>query len=214
MALLGIAAVLAGGVYVIRQWQAATPSAPLPSPTPVTQAQAQPPLFESWLRFEPVDDEARQTLGDQYVDAMLGHQVFRVPPPGVPPMLARSLLLDDDNLLLSSGRRLWNRELLYQPGLAGLFCYVHSTYCVRRLFDVTFTIGEEPAVIFDNQYRIERYPSHTTVRYALPGIRVDEHKFITYDDQAVAAFEAQSRDGRAHQLTLEVIAPYPPVPNG
>ena len=42
---------------------------------------------------------------------LLGHQVFQVPPSGLPAERARDLLLDDDHLLWSSGRRLWTREL-------------------------------------------------------------------------------------------------------
>jgi len=193
-------------------WWART-SGPAPSVvSPPSPPPPGPPLFERWVRHESVDERSRAALAAYFIDAILGHQVFRIPPAGLPPMLGRALLLDDDDLLLSSGRRLWNRELIYQPGLAGTFCYIHSTYCLKRLFDVSFSIDGVPAVIYDNQFVIERFPSHTTVRYSLPGVTVDEHKFITYDDRAVAAYEIQSRDGRAHNVTLEVVAPYPPVP--
>lgn len=177
-------------------------------------APAGPPLFERWARLDPAVQKNRDLFARHYVDAMLGHQVFAVPPRGIPPQLARELLLDDDELLLSSGRNLWSREMKHQPGFAGKFCYGHSTYCLKRLFDVTFYVDGRPAVIYDNQYAIERYPSHTTVRYALPEVQIDEHKFITWDDRAVAQYEARSRDGKPHEVTIEVVAPYPPIPMG
>ena len=198
-------AVIAATAYYL--WRPVPSVLPPPSiPTTGT------PLFSRWLEFEPVADADRAGLNERYVDAMLGHQVFRLPPAGLPSTLARALLLDDDTLLLSSGRRLWNRELLHQPGLAGTFCYTHSSYCIKRLFDVSFTIDGVPTVIYDNLYRIERYPSHTNVRYALGGVTIDERKFITYDDRAVADYSVQSRDGRTHEVMIEVTAPYPPVP--
>jgi hypothetical protein len=171
-----------------------------------------PPIFARWLQFEPDAVKANPAAADGYIDAVLGHQVFRTPPRGVHPQIARQLLLDDDKLLLSSGRRLWTRELAHQPGLAGEFCYGHSTYCLRRLFDVSFSVDGHPVVVYDNQYWIERYPSHSIVHYELPPIGVDERKFITWDDRAVATYAFTSADKRPHRVTLEVIAPYPPVP--
>jgi len=172
-----------------------------------------PPLFSRWIRFEHVSGNARTQLNDHFIDAVLGHQVFRLPPGGIPRQTAQQLLLDDDELLLSSGRRLWNRELLHQPGLAGQFCYAHSTYCLKRLFDVTFFIDGRPVIVYDNQYAIERFPSHTRVRYQFPEISIDEHKFITYDDRAVASYAVRSNDEEPHDVTIEVVAPYPPIPS-
>jgi hypothetical protein len=170
--------------------------------------------FARWLRFEPASVRSQGGAADRYIDAMLGHQVFRIPPRGLHPQLSRQLLLDDDKLLLSSGRRLWTRELAHQPGLAGEFCYGHSTYCVRRLFDVSFAVDAKPVVLYDNQYRIERYPSHTAVHYDFAEVAIAERKFITYDDRAVASYEVTSRDGKPHQVTIEAIVPYPVVPGG
>src|SRR5262245_19489873 len=76
-----------------------------------------PPMCARSLQFEPDAVKANPAAADGYVDAVLGHQVFRTPPRGVHPQIARQLLLDDDKLLLSSGRRLWTRELAHQPGL-------------------------------------------------------------------------------------------------
>ncbi len=178
-----------------------------------TAAPIGPPLFERWLGFEPAEVRADAKAQNAYLDAMLGHQVFRALPAGVPASVARGLFLDDDKLLLSSGRRLWTREFAYQPGLSGEFCYGHSSYCLRRLVDVHFAIDGRPVVVYDNQYAVVRYPSHTTVRYQFPELAITENRFITWDDRAVATYTATSADGQAHDLTLDVIAPYPPVPN-
>jgi hypothetical protein len=180
------------------------------SATPASNA---PPTFARWLQFESDAVRANRQAGDFYVDAVLGHQVFRTPPRGVHPQIARQLLLDDDKLLLSSGRRLWTRELAHQPGLAGEFCYAHSSYCLRELFEVSFAVDGQPVVLYDNQYWLERYPSHTIVHYELGNIAVDERKFITYDDRAVATYAVRSTDKKPHTVTLEVIANYPPVPS-
>ena len=203
-ALLGL---VVAGYYV---WRTApgTPEQPVAAPTPRAGA----PLFARWLQFESEAVRANPIAADQYIDAMLGHQVFRLPPRGVHPQIARQLLLDDDKLLLSSGRRLWTRELAHQPGLAGEFCYGHSTYCLRRLFDVSFSIDGQPIVVWDNQYWLERYPSHTIVHYELPHVSIDERKFITYDDRAVATYALTSTDKQPHTVTIEVVAPLPPVP--
>ena len=190
-----------------------TPRAPGPSPTGSTvAAPSGPPTFARWLQFEPDAVRANPAVGDRFVDAMLGHQVFRLPPRGVHPQIGRQLLLDDDKLLLSSGRRLWTRELAHQPGLAGEFCYGHSTYCLRRLFDVSFSVDGQPVVLYDNQYWMERYPSHTIVHYELPHVSIDERKFITYDDRAVATYAVTSTDKQPHTVTLEVLASYVPIP--
>ncbi len=207
MAALLTAVGLAGAGYFLWSTPSARPPHP-PGPVP------EPPLFASWLQFEPEVVRSQALLGENFVDAMLGHQVFSLPPRRMPAQLARQLLLDDDKLLLSSGRRLWNRELPHQPGLAGEFCYVHSTYCLKRLFEVTFAIDGKPVVLYDNQYWIERYPSHTTVHYQMPGVSIDEDKFITYDDRAVTTYAIRSRDERPHTVTLEVLAPYPVLPGG
>lgn len=189
-----------------------SPTATAPPATP--QAVDTTPLFAHWLRFEPPEMASQAGIADYYVDAVLGHQVFRMPPRGLHPQLAQQLLLDDDRLLLPSGRRLWNKELLHQPGLVGDFCYVHSTYCLKRLFEVSFSIDGSPAVIYDNQYSIRRYPSHTTVYYQVEGVIIEEHKFITYDDRAVASYDIRSSDDKPHQVTLEVLVPYPRLPGG
>lgn len=191
----------------------ATVAAPPPLPEPGAAAGG-PPLFARWLTFEPAAVQTHAAAANQYIDAMLGHQVFRYPPRGLHPQLARELILDDDTLLLSSGRRLWTRELAHQPGLAGEFCYGHSSYCLKRLYDVHFAIDGAPAVLYDNQYRIERYPSHTVVQYGFPGVSIAERKYITWDDRAVTSYAAASTDGQPHTVTLDVIAPYPPVPAG
>jgi hypothetical protein len=204
-ALIGLA--VAG--YLV--WRTPPSSGPQPA-APSTPPASGPGIFARWLRFEPEAVRTNAATADTYVDAVLGHQVFRMPPRGVHPQIARQLLLDDDKLLLSSGRRLWTRELAHQPGLAGEFCYGHSTYCLRRLFDVSFAVDGQPVVLYDNQYWLERYPSHTIVHYELPHVSIDERKFITYDDRAVATYAARSNDKQPHTLTLEVTATYPPVP--
>ena len=207
ISILAVVVTLALSAYYLQ-------TSPSPAPTDPESTPPSAPPFTRWLQFEPDDYGPGVAVDEYFVDAVLGHQVFRVPPSGLPRHLARQLLLDDDRLLLSSGRRLWNRQLLHQPGLAGEFCYLHSTYCLDRLFDVTFTVDGNPVVVYDNQYQIERYPSHTTVRYVLPGVTIAEHKFITYDDRAVAAYTIRSRDQQPHEVTLEVLAPYLPLPGG
>jgi hypothetical protein len=202
-------AVLAGAGVLL--WRAQR-NAPTETAQPAATPPSGPPAFARWLKFEPEAVRTNAAAGDVYIDALLGHQVFRFPPRGVHPQIARQLLLDDDKLLLSSGRRLWTRELAHQPGLAGEFCYAHSMFCLHRLFDVSFTVDGQPALIYDNQYWIERYPSHTVVHYELPQVSIDERKFITYDDRAVASYALSSNDKRAHTVTLEVLATYPPIP--
>ncbi len=192
-----------------------------PPAAPAREAFVAPDLFDRWVEFD--GGRARNTpaLRKFYIDGTLGHQVFRMAPRGVPPYIGRQLILDDDELLLSSGRRLWTRELTHQIGLAGQFCFVHSTYCVKRLFDVRFSIDGQPIVVYDNQYAIRRFPSHTTFAYELgapgsgqPTVSIEEHKFITYDDRAAAIYSARSGDGKDHVLRIEAIAPYPRLPGG
>lgn len=203
---LGICAVTAA-VIVLRRTRL-EPVAPRAVPE-----SARAPIFTAWTQFEPAEARGAATQ-DAYIDAVLGHQVFQFPPQGLPPVAARELLLDDDHLLLSSGRRLWNHELLNQPGLAGKFCYLHSTFCLKRLFDVQFFIDGKPAVVYDNLYRIQRYPSHTAVQYFLGPVVIEEHKFITNDDRAACTYDVRSNDKKPHAITLEVQAPYLTMPNG
>ncbi len=189
----------------------ATPVAANPPPVKV----AGPALFESWMKYEAADAKLPAAAGGEaYIDAVLGHQVFMFPPQGLPTQQARELLLDDDKLLLSCGRRLWGQEVTYQPGMSGKFCYLHSSFCSKRLFDVTFFLDGKPVVIYDNAFGIERFPSHTAVKYFLEGVNVEEKKFITYDDRAVSSMRLQSTDKKAHELDIEVLAPYLPMPRG
>ncbi len=173
-----------------------------------------PDLFTSWLKFENAEASASPALRKFYIDSVLGHQVFRLPPRGAPDHIARALLLDDDKLLFPSGRRLWNRKLEHQAGLAGEFCFLHSSYCLQRLFDVSFSIDGEPVVVYDNQYTIRRFPSHTTVDYQLGPIAIAEHKLITYDDRAAAIYEVRSLDEKEHLLRIEAVVPLPRLPGG
>ena len=191
-----------------------------PSPVTTTAAPVQTPseiapdLFSDWLQFEDETAMAAHTTRKFFIDSVLGHQVFRLPPRGIPDYVARALLLDDDKLLLPSGRRLWNRKLEHHTGLLGEFCFLHSSYCLQRVFDVSFSIDDSPTVIYDNQYSIRRFPSHTTVDYQLQGVAIEEHKFITYDDRLVVTYEARSLDSQPHRLRVESIAPYPRLPGG
>ncbi len=188
-----------------------TANAPAPAATPAI-AEAGPPAFADWLAFESREVRAQPAAADRYVDAILGHQVFRVPPRNVPAALARELLRPDDELLLASGRRLWTRKLAHQPGLAGEICYGHSTYCLRTLVDVTFAIDGQPAVVYEGQYWIERYPSHTAVHYVFPTVQVHEYKLITWDDRIALVYTAESRDGQPHRVAVEAIVAHPPIP--
>jgi hypothetical protein len=183
-----------------------------PKPAPVPLARSGP-IFGPWLRFESEEAGKQTQLQYNYLDQILAHQVFQVPPQGLAPMRARELMLDDDKLLLSSGRRLWNQELLNQPGLAGKFCYLHSSFCLKRLFDVQFFVDNKPVVVYDNQYRIERMPSHTLVQYLLGAVNLDEYKYITDDDRAVCTYRITAADKKPHQLDIEVVAPYFTMPN-
>lgn len=167
--------------------------------------------FTPWMQFEPKSEHSAY-FAKFYLDAMLGHQVFKVPPRGLPPGQARNLFLDDDDLLLSSGAKLFNRESLAQPGLAGKFCYTHSDYCLRRLFEVHFVVDGVPVVIYDNHYAIERFPSRTSTRYGLGAVVVDEHKYITSDDRAAVTYDVRSADGKPHEVVLHVLAQNLTVP--
>lgn len=173
-----------------------------------------PDLFTGWLRYEDEATAAAAPMRKFFVDAMLGHQVYRMPPRGVPEHVARALLLDDDKLLLSSGRRLWNRKLEHQAGLTGEFCFLHSTYCLQRAFDVSFSIDGVAAVVYDNQYTIRRFPSHTTVDYRLGAVTIEEHKYITWDDRLVVAYDVRSADGQPHRVGIEALLPQPRLPGG
>lgn len=191
---------------------------PAPSPTlstSETPPEASPPdLFSEWMRFEPPNVRDNSGFRKFYVDVMLGHQIFRVPPRGVPSYIARGLLLDDDDLLFPSGQRVWNRKLDHQVGLAGEFCFIHSTYCLRRVADVAFTVDGSPVVIYDNQYAITRFPSHTTFDYQLGPVAIAENKYITYDDRVAVSYDARSLDGKPHSLVIDAAVPYPRLPMG
>jgi hypothetical protein len=195
---------------VVLPWAGFAASLPVPTPPPISSRDAPP--FAAWLAFEHVTPSQRGDFENFFVDALLAHQVFQFPPTGLPAPQARELLLDDDTLLLSSGRRLWNKELLHQPGLAGKFCYLHSSLCWRRLLEVRFAIDDRPVVIYDNQYRILRMPSHTLVEYHLDPVRVEEYKFITIDDRAAVSYRIRSTDGRAHRVTLDLLSQHLPMP--
>jgi len=203
-----IGAVLVGAVVVILRHR--QPSAPPPETAPT--AAAEPALFGDWLAFERDRVRDHPVAQRRYIDAALGHQVFQLPPSGLPRSQARELMLEDDKLLLSSGRRLWNHELLHGPGLNGKFCYLHSSFCPRDVLDVQFFVDGQPVALYDDQYTIERYPSHTLVRYALPTVVIEEHKFITLDDRAALTYVAHSADQKAHTLDIEATAPYQPMP--
>jgi hypothetical protein len=206
---LGLVGVVAA--LVVYQRRAATlPEVPAQLPELPLAVQSAP--FGPWLRFESIADH-RDAYERLYVDLVLGHQVFKTLPRGLPPQRARELLLDDDDLLLSSGRRLWSKESLAPPGFVGKFCYTHSDFCLKRLFETYFVIDGQPAVIYDNQYAIERYPSRTLTRYTFGTVDIDEHKFITYDDRAVASYDIRSRDGQAHSVVVQVVTQNLTMPN-
>ncbi len=204
------------GVAAVAYWQLRPrPATPPPTqipPAPSGNVAVTARPFASWMRFEP-NARNRDLLETYYVDIMLGHQVFKMLPRGVPAQVARGLLLDDDDLLLSSGLRLWNKELLPQPGMLGKFCYIHSQFCLKRLFEVHFVVDGTPVVLYDNMYAIQRFPSRTVVRYTLPGVSVDEHKFITADDRAVSSFQLRSADGKPHVVTVDVLSQNVIMPN-
>lgn len=208
---LPLIAVVAAALAVVVALRARHDAPPAAAPAPATAAPPERP-FARWSSFERVRPGDEEALARHYVDAILAHAVYRMPPSGLPAQMARALLLDDDELLFPSGRHLWNKELLTQPGLAGKFCYLHSSNCLKRLFDVTFFVDGQPLTIYDNEYEIERYPSHTLVRYHKSAVTIEESKFITYDDRAVAAYAVRSRDGKPHDFALEVVAPYALVP--
>jgi hypothetical protein len=187
---IAAAAALTAAAVVTVVWLRPAPEQRLAAPAPVPTP-AGPPAFEHWLRFESADAQKQAQLGDAFVDSILQHQVFQIPPAGLPPMRAQALLLEDDELLFSSGRRLWTRELTHQPGLVGKFCYVHSRFCLGRLFEVQFFIDGHPAVIYADQYAIQRAPSHTLVRYRLgPGC----------PPRGVGAVPDDASGGRAREL--------------
>ena len=170
--------------------------------------------FDHWIKFETAKLREHEGMASHYIDQMLGHQVFQIPPSGLNSYQAQALLMEDDELLLTSGRRLWTRELKHGAGLSGRFCYIHSNFCLSRLFETSFFIDGKPAVIYANNYRIQRYPSHTLVRYLFNSVTIEERKFITYDDRAIATYDAISRDGAAHEVSIEIQAPYFTMPRG
>ncbi len=207
--------VLVGVGVVVWQRHIPEPSAAAsatPAPAANVAVADAPPIFDAWMKFESPEVHKQPLFRSAYIDAALGHQVFQYPPQGLPAPVARELMLDDDKLLLSNGRRLWNNELLHQPGMVGKFCYLHSSFCVRRLFEVQFFVDGKPAVIYDNQYGIVRYPSHTVVTYHLAAVKVEETKYITLDDRAVATYRVSALDKQAHQVDIEATVPYMPMP--
>ncbi|MFN8625626.1 MAG: hypothetical protein U0587_06535 [Candidatus Binatia bacterium] len=201
------------GVLIAAGMLIPTRSTAPPSHTADTATDDSPTLFSRWLEFEPPEVAGQVRSRDAFIDRVLAHQVFQMPPRGLPPMQARELMLDDDRLLLSTGHRLWNRELLHQPGLAGSFCYLHSSFCLKRLFDIQFFVDGSPVVIYDDQYRIERFPSHTRVTYVIAPLEIEEYKYITADDRAVCTYQARSTDRQPHRLAIEVLAGYFTMPN-
>jgi len=214
-----LAVLLSAGVMLavaLTLWWKPGPSAPPSTAAPtlpsVEDVKINEPIFQPWMRFEP-KFEGRDYFDRSYIDAILGHQVFKILPRGIPPSQARALFLDDDDLLLSSGPKLFNRESLAQPGMLGKFCYVHSDYCLKRLFEVQFVVDGEPVVIYDNLYAIERYPSRTSTRYRFGPVNVEEHKYITGDDRAVCTYDVSSDDGKPHTVGMHVMAQQLPMPN-
>src|SRR4029453_4821194 len=135
---VGVVLALALAGYFV--WHAPRSVPPEEGAPEVSPAPRGPPAFARWLRFEPESLRSNPALADTYIDAILGHQVFRLPPRGVHPQIGRQLLLDDDKLLLSSGRHLWTRELAHQPGLAAAFCSAHPPYWGRRPFPARFRV--------------------------------------------------------------------------
>jgi hypothetical protein len=227
IALVVMAAIAVAVLIATRQGQS-PPEAPgnqpalVGGPTPpaaaaaVQEATATPamtPIYSAWLKYEPARIAESAIARDFYIDATLGHQVFQLPPSGVPGMQASAMMLEDDELLLASGRRLWNRELIHAPGLVGKFCFVHSRFCAEHLFDTSFFIDGQPAIVYVNRYVIERYPSHTLVKYEFPGVLIEERKYITWQDQAAATYDIRSTDKKPHRVTLEINSTYPPIPN-
>ncbi len=209
--------VAAVGMFAWQRLSQSPPTLPqdvdTPPATPAPELDATAPaLFEPWLRHEAESVRDNALARNSYMDAMLGHLVFQAPPGGVPSHVAQAMLLEDDELLLSSGRRLWNRELQHLPGMVGKFCYVHSTWCLSKLFETQFFVDGRPQVLYSNQYRITRFPSHTLVQYVFPEVEIEERKFITFDDRAVAHYTLRSRDQKAHRVAVEISAPYQPVP--
>ena len=183
-----------------------------PAPTVAAERFSGPPPFEPWLRFEAPEIAGDSNYGQRYVDTVLSHRVYQIPPSGLPPMQAQEMLLEDDDLLLSSGRRLWTRKMENLPGFNGKFCFTHSNYCLSKLFDVQFFVDGKPGIIYSDQYRIDRYPSHTLTTYFVGGAMIEERKFITWDDRAVATYKVRAYDAGKHDVAIEVTAPYPPVP--
>jgi len=117
--------VLVGVGVVVWQRHIPEPSAAAsatPAPAANVAVADAPPIFDAWMKFESPEVHKQPLFRSAYIDAALGHQVFQYPPQGLPAPVARELMLDDDKLLLSNGRRLWNNELLHQPGMVGKFC--------------------------------------------------------------------------------------------
>lgn len=181
-------------------------------PTPERRAE-EAPLFAAWVQYEPPTASQDVDRAWRYMDAELGHQVFQLPPQGLPLSRARALLLDDDKVLLSTGKKLWASELVFGPGFVGRICFLHSFFCFRELFQARFAVDGAPRPISDEQFAIVRFPSHTRIRYNLHPVVIDELKFITDDDRAVAVYEVRSSDAKGHTVTIDAIAPYLPLPN-
>ncbi|GIW43604.1 MAG: hypothetical protein KatS3mg077_0886 [Candidatus Binatia bacterium] len=186
------------------------PTAPSASATTARNEHA---VFESWLEYEPSQRQHDPEWRDGYLDALLGHQVFQVPPSGVPRSVAQGLMLDDDKVLLASGPKLWAQDLEFVPGFAGKVCFLHSFFCFKELFRVSFAVDDVPVPLFEDQFHISRYPSHTLIQYYLGPVVVQERKFITAGDRAVAVYSAASRDKREHKLHIEADVAFLPMPN-
>ncbi len=192
--------------------QAERTSDTFPSPSSAIVREG-PALFEPWLRHETAERQQDPSWRDAYVDAVLGHQVFQVPPSGIPRAIAAGLLLDDDKVLFASGRKLWAQELEFVPGFAGKICFLHSFFCFKELFRVSFAVDGVAQPLFEDQFQVSRYPSHTSIQYFIGPIVVQERKFITADDRAVAVYVAESRDRREHSLLLEADVAFLPIAN-
>ena len=158
------------GVAALAWWRpwSAPRVAPLTEAT-VAEAPAGPPLFARWMRFEPQAVRAHAEAGDSYFDAMLGHQIFRSPPRGVPPAgrpPAPARRRQAAALVRAAGCGRASSPIS-PASPASSATGTRRTAC-GACSTSSFAVDGQPVVIYDNQYWIERYPSHTAIHYELP----------------------------------------------
>lgn len=86
-------------------------------------------------------------------------------------------------LLGPTGKRLWAESLFPRPGFSGSIDYIH-----KMNLPLLFTVECDAAASYE-PCLAEWHPSHMSLRFENARIRLQETKFITWDDCAVSIME-------------------------